>query len=133
MYPATDDDLDTASMRAFQDGLRVTLDDLRFYLRQYVSPEAAAGSPYALPGRATSLAGLPPAVLVIAGHDLLRSAEEDYARRLRDAGVPVTVQLDAEQVHSWIDYAARVPSADEAVGRLAGHVNDLISRATVPA
>ncbi|MFG1605397.1 alpha/beta hydrolase [Actinoplanes sp. NPDC049265] len=133
IYPAIDDDLDRPSMKAFSDGKRVAIEDLRFFLGQYVAPEAAAGSAYALPGRATSLAGLPPALLAIAGHDLLRSAEEDYARRLREAGVGVTVQLDAEQVHGWIDYAARVPSADQAFGRLMEHVNDLISRVTVAA
>lgn len=126
VYPAIDDDLTTPSMLAFRDNPRVGVEDLRFYFRQYAAGEA----PYAWPGRATSLAGLPPAVVVIAGHDLLRSAEQDYARRLSDAGVPVTVQLDPELVHGWIDFASRVPSADRAFGRLTDNVNDLISRAT---
>ncbi|MEU9887642.1 alpha/beta hydrolase [Sphaerisporangium sp. NPDC051011] len=128
VYPGIDDDLEAPSMLAFRDGPRISLDDLRFFLQQYASHEAALGSPYALPGRATSLAGLPPAVVVIAGHDLLRSSNEDYARRLRDAGVPVTVQLDPELVHGWIDFAPRVPSADRAFGRLTDSVNDLIGR-----
>jgi acetyl esterase len=133
VYPGIDDDLGTPSMLAFRDGPRISLEDLRFYFHQYASHEAALGSPYALPGRATSLAGLPPAVVVIAGHDMLRSAEEDYAGRLRDAGVPVTVQLDPELVHGWIDFAPRVPSADRAFGRLTGTVSDLIGRVTTPA
>lgn len=128
VYPGIDDDLETPSMIAYRDNPRITVEDLRFFFAQYASDEVSGGSPYALPGRATSLAGLPPAVVVVAGHDLLRSAEEDYARRLRDAGVPVTLQLDAELVHGWVDFAPRVPSADRAFRRLTDTVNDLIGR-----
>ncbi|MFD8161573.1 alpha/beta hydrolase [Streptomyces malaysiensis] len=133
VYPGIDDDLDTPSMLAFRDGPRISREDLRFFLHQYASHDATLGSPYALPGRATSLAGLPPAVVVIAGHDLLRSAEEDYARRLQDDGVPVTVQVDLELVHGWIEFAPRVPSADRAFTRLTDAVNDLIGRVSLPA
>ncbi len=63
---------------------------------------------------------------------MLRSAEEDYARRLLEAGVPAVVQLDPELVHGWIEFAPRVPAADRAFGRLVGAVNDLIGRAGDP-
>ena len=130
VYPAIDDDLEAPSWAGLEPGRRA---DLEFYISEYAATGAAAGSPYALPGRATSLAGLPPAVLAIAGHDPLRSAEEDFARRLSEAGVEVTVQLDHELTHSWIDYAPRVPAADRAFTRLTDTVSDLISRAAVPA
>ncbi|MET0446926.1 MAG: alpha/beta hydrolase [Aeromicrobium sp.] len=129
VYPAIDADPERPSMVAFREGGHIVLDELNHYLAQYTAPEVAHGSPYALPGYATTLEGLPPAVVVIAGHDLLRSAEEDYARRLDDAGVPVTVQLDHELVHGWIDFAPRVASADRAFGRLTEAVNGLIRRA----
>lgn len=128
VYPAIDDDLGAPSVLAFGDGPLVTADDLRFYLHGYASTAAALGSPYALPGRAVSLTGLPPAVIAIAGHDMLRSAEEDYVERLRDAGVPVTVQLDLELVHGWIDFAPRVASADRALRRLTDTLGGLIHR-----
>lgn len=125
VYPGIDDDIDAPSMVAFEHESRVSREDLRFYLEGY----GAQGSPYALPGRATDLSGLPPAVIAIAGHDPLRSSEEDYARRLEEAGVPVTVQLDPEQVHSWIDFAPRVPSADRAFRRLTDSIQALIAQA----
>jgi acetyl esterase/lipase len=130
VYPGIDDDLDTPSMLAFADESRISREDLRFYFDQYASPEVTQGSPYALPGRVASLIGLPPAVVAIAGHDLLRSSEEDYAQRLQDAGVPVTVQLDPALVHGWIDFAPRVPSADRAFTRLTDAINELVRRAT---
>ncbi|MCS7477884.1 alpha/beta hydrolase [Umezawaea endophytica] len=133
VYPGVDDDFGSPSMLAFGGGPRMPLADLEFFFRQYAWTEAALASPYALPGRAASLAGLPPAVIAIAGHDMLRSSEEAFARRLRDAGVPVTVQFDPELVHGWIEFAPRVPSADRAFSRLTDAVNDLIGLTTGPA
>jgi acetyl esterase len=133
VYPGIDDDLERPSVLTFSDGPGVTRDDLEFYLRQYAANEAAVGSPYALPGRATALAGLPPAVVSIAGHDILRSSEEDYASRLQAAGVPVIVQFDPELTHAWIDYAPRVRSADRAFTHLTDTINNLIHRATTTA
>ncbi|MFF6968955.1 alpha/beta hydrolase [Streptomyces anthocyanicus] len=128
VYPGIDDDLDAPSMRECRDCSRTSVEDLRFFLHQYASHEAAAGSAYALPGRAASLTGLPPAVVAVAGHDLLRSSEEEYARRLQDDGVSVTLLFDPELVHSWIDFAPRVPAADRAFTRLTDAVNDLVRR-----
>jgi acetyl esterase/lipase len=46
--------------------------------------------PYAAPGRALRLAGLPPALLVSAADDPLRDETRAYAARLREAGVAVS-------------------------------------------
>ncbi|MFI5959382.1 alpha/beta hydrolase [Cryptosporangium sp. NPDC051539] len=124
IYPGIDDDVDRPDVRALADTSRITLEDLRFLLRQYGSQ----GSEYALPGRAKDLTGLPPAVMVVAGNDLLRPSNEDYARRLLEAGVAVTIQFDPELVHGWIDFAPRVPSADRAFTRLTTTVSSLIRR-----
>jgi acetyl esterase len=128
IYPGIDDDFETPSMRAGCDDPRATVDTLRFFIEQYASTETAIGSAYALPGRATVVDGLPPTIVAIAGHDLLRSSEESYAARLQEAGVPVTVQFDPELVHGWIDFAEQVPSAGRAFTRLTDAVNDLIDR-----
>ncbi|MFC5677962.1 alpha/beta hydrolase [Aeromicrobium endophyticum] len=128
IYPAIDDDLDTPSMLAFREGGHITRDDISHYFTVYLAPAAAHDSPYAMPGRARSLVGLPPAVMVIPGHDLLRSAEEDYSRRLEEAGVPVVVQLDHDLVHGWVDFAPKVAAADRAFDRLTGHITDLLGR-----
>lgn len=126
VYPGVDENFESPSM--LEHGSDDVRADLRFFIEGYASTGAGSGSPYALPGRAVSLAGLPPAVVAIAGNDPLRSSNEEYARRLAADGVPVTVQLDPELVHAWIEFAARVPSADRAFARLADAVNDLIGR-----
>lgn len=128
IYPAIDDDLDTPSMIAFQEGGHITRDNIRHYFDAYLSPAAAHGSAYAMPGRAASLVGLPPTLMIIPGHDLLRSAEEEYCRRLNQAGVPVVVQLDHDLVHGWVDFAPKVPAADRAFDRLTANIIYLIDQ-----
>jgi acetyl esterase len=125
VYPGIDDDVDAPSMLAYEHENRASREDLRFFLEGY----GGQGSPYALPGRAEDLSGLPPAVVAIAGHDALRSSNEEYARRLEEAGVPVTVQLDPEQVHAWVEFAGRVPSAGRAFDRLTNAISALIAHA----
>jgi acetyl esterase len=44
--------------------------------------------------------GLPPAIVVLAEHDVLRSEGEVYADRLRTAGVPIVQRCFAGQRHA---------------------------------
>jgi acetyl esterase/lipase len=57
--------------------------------RQYLSQACDAMHPYAAPGASLRLAGLPSTLLVTAVDDLLCDESRAYARRLREAGVPV--------------------------------------------
>lgn len=61
--------------------------------QQYLRGPMDAEHPYAVPGRATRLAGLPPA-LVLSGHDdPMRDEAMAYAGRLREAGIAVTTDV----------------------------------------
>ena len=55
----------------------------------YLARPADATHPYAAPGQAMRLAGLPPTLLVTAQDDVLRDETQAFAQRLREAGVPV--------------------------------------------
>jgi acetyl esterase len=56
---------------------------------RYLGSADKAAHPYAAPGNATRLAGLPATLVVTAQDDPMRDESLDYARRLREAGVPV--------------------------------------------
>jgi len=58
-------------------------------------------SALAAPARATDLAGLPPAWVGIATHDLLHDEALDYARRLQHADVPCTVETVDGAFHGF--------------------------------
>ena len=72
-------------------------------------PEARL-HPDASPLRSANFAGLPPAVILTAEHDVLRDEGELYATRLVKAGVPVRHRRFAGQMHGFftmVDAAAR--------------------------
>lgn len=69
-------------------GEGLTRGEMDFFWRHYL-PDAADPGPYAAPLLAPNLTGLPPALIVTAEHDVLRDEGIAYARRLREAGVPV--------------------------------------------
>ncbi|WP_029114850.1 alpha/beta hydrolase [Mycobacterium sp. URHB0044] len=89
LYPVISADFTTDSYRLFGKGFYNPIEAMRWYWDQYVPTVADRDHPYANPLNAT-LDGLPPAVIVIAGHDPLRDDGSLYADALESAGVPVT-------------------------------------------
>ncbi|MGD3110717.1 alpha/beta hydrolase fold domain-containing protein [Streptomyces sp. YGL11-2] len=64
---------------------------MRWYWPRYPGPHGDPGHPYASPGLAPDLTGLPPALLVLPECDPLRDEGRAYGRALRRAGVAVRV------------------------------------------
>ena len=96
LIPVIDDRCETPSMKSFGDGHPgfngVMSEGMWLH---YLGEEAdrSTTSPYAAPGRATDLSGLPPALVLVNGLDPLRDEGIDYARRLMEAGVPVELHV----------------------------------------
>jgi acetyl esterase/lipase len=87
LYPVIAADFDTESYRLFGNGFYNPKPALQWYWDQYVPSRLDRRNPYASPLYA-DLGGLPPAVVVIAGHDPLRDEGIAYADALDAAGVP---------------------------------------------
>ncbi|KUI04022.1 alpha/beta hydrolase [Mycobacterium sp. IS-3022] len=101
LYPVIAADFDTESYRLYGKGFYNPQPALQWYWDQYVPSHADRSHPYASPLHA-DLAGLPPAVVVIAGHDPLRDEGVAYADALRAAGVR-TVRCDFDGgVHGFM-------------------------------
>ncbi len=64
-------------------------------------------SPYAAPGRAADLTGLPAAYVLTAELDPLRDEGIEYASRLMEAGVPTELHTVAGACHGFDIIAAR--------------------------
>jgi acetyl esterase len=109
-YPAVDCDFLTESYRRFGDGCLLTRSEMMWYWDQYVPRIADRHNPYAAPMRAADLSGLAPALVITAGHDVLRDEGERYAGRLRDAGVPTTLSRYPGMIHGFL---RRYPFFDE--------------------
>jgi acetyl esterase/lipase len=134
VYPVTDDRMDTPSMRAF-DATPMWTNLANAHMWQHylgrsdgdldaggVSAHADV-SPYAAPGRARDLSGLPPTYLVTAELDPLRDEGFAYAQRLVQSGVPTELHNVSGACHGFDLVAPRTSLAqralDEQVGALA--------------
>lgn len=94
LYPVLAADFNTMSYRLFGRGYYNPKPAMQWYWDQYVPSRTDRAHPYATPLNA-ELQGLPPAVLVIAGHDPLRDEGLAYASALEVAGVrAVRAQFD---------------------------------------
>jgi acetyl esterase len=119
LYPVLDAELESASMAAFGSGHLLDRDQLRFYWDCYVPDPAARADPYASPVHAATLAGLPPAVVVTAELDPLCDEGEQYAARLRAAGVAVELNRARGQIHGFAALFPTEPEVEALVGRVA--------------
>ncbi len=99
-----------------------------------LGPEDDPADPRVSPLQATDLRGLAPAIVVTAGFDPLVDQGEAYARRLRNAGVPLVYRCYDHLMHGFSGFTGAVPAADVACREIAGLVREgLQGRIPVPA
>lgn len=126
VYPVTDCEVDTASYADPANQLLLTRAGMIWFWDHYAPDRASRHHPDASPSRLTDVAGLPPAVVLVAEHDVLRDEVEAYATRLRDAGVPVRQQLFAGQMHGFFTMVNVLPGSaagiDYAVDAIVEHL-----------
>jgi acetyl esterase len=117
-YPVTDADFHTASYERYADGPWLTRAAMMWFWDAYLPDQATRSEPTAAPLRAqaAALSGLPPALVVNGEHDVLRDEGEAYARKLSQAGVPVTQVRYAGTIH---DFALLNPIAQTPAPRAA--------------
>ncbi|MFE0377005.1 alpha/beta hydrolase [Streptomyces inhibens] len=89
---------------------------------QHYLPEGAVADAYAAAARASDLSGLPPAYVLVCDLDPLRDTGLAYARRLMDAGVPVTVRNVPGAWHGFELYAPETRIAKEMTAHWRGHL-----------
>ncbi|MBL6750527.1 MAG: alpha/beta hydrolase fold domain-containing protein [Nevskia sp.] len=133
LYPTTDAEADTASKIEYADGPVLSAAAARGMWAAYLGDPARAASPLASPGRAKSLAGLPPALILSAECDPLRDEGEAYGRALQAAGVPARVQRLGGLVHGVYNMSAFVPRVKEINAAIGRFLQPLTSRARAEA
>jgi acetyl esterase len=125
IYPITDLSRKRPSYQLFREGFFLTESQMDWYRDHYLPAPEAALDPRASPLLADDLAGLPPSHIAVAGFDVLRDEGEEYANRLRAAGVPVTVSRHTGLVHGFantvgLGRASPVAMADSVAALRAG-------------
>ncbi|NUT96923.1 MAG: alpha/beta hydrolase [Saccharothrix sp.] len=108
-----------------------TREDVERFFRQYARGKEDFDDPYLVPS-VGQLGGLPPALVLTAEFDPLRDEGEEYAHRLLDAGVPVTLARYEGQVHGFFALLAdRLPVSAEAHARAAAALRAAFAQALV--
>lgn len=84
---------------------RMITADLRELVRRVYFPDPTSRThPYASPVLAPDVSGLPPAIVLTAELDTLRTDGERYCARLRDAGVPVVHDSTPGADHYFLNH-----------------------------
>jgi acetyl esterase len=110
IYPVADSDLETASYLDPENQTVLTRDSMAWFWNHYVA-DALHAEPDAAPLRAADLSALPPTVLVLAEHDVLRSEGEAYGAALAAAGVDVQQKIFDGQMHGFVSMLGILPSS----------------------
>jgi acetyl esterase len=130
-YPVTDTDFETASYEEFADGF-LTRDAMKWFWNNYLPDTEARRHPHASPLRASieQLQGLPPTFVMTCECDVLRDEGESYARKLADAGVPVTSMRFIGAIHICLTLGplAGTPAVRAAIVAANAHLREAFRR-----
>lgn len=132
VYPNTDYQADTASLRENTDPLLFNRTSVGWYWGHYLRTPADGGNPLASPLRASDHSGLPPATVLTAEYDPLRDEGEQYAAALAAAGVPVQLTRYPGMVHGFFAMSGVLDTATRAVAHAAARLRAAFAAERVP-
>lgn len=128
IYPATDCANETPSQREFtKDGYILSKADMEWFYSHYLTAKDKT-NPYACPGVAKNLAGLPPAFVLTAEIDPLRDEGEAYGEALRKAGVKVKAKRYNGVCHGFVSMASMIDLGKQAVAECCGELRAAIGK-----
>lgn len=122
IYPAVDVSSETQSMATYADAYPLSRPIMDWFMGHYMGPDADPTDVRLSPIKEADLTGLAPAIVITAGFDPLVDQGECYAKRLKDAGVPVIYRCYDALAHGFTAFTGAAPAADVACREIAGFV-----------
>src|SRR5713101_2941383 len=123
LWPVTDANFETESYHEYADGYFLSRAMMMWFWDAYAPERAQRREIYASPLQATleELKGLPPALIQVAGNDVLRDEGVAYARQLDAAGVDVTSVRYENLIHDYglLNAIRQVPAVRDALHQAA--------------
>jgi acetyl esterase/lipase len=126
LFPIVDVASETPSMTTYADAYPMSRTLLAWFMGHYLGPEDDPADARLSPLKAADLSGLAPAVIATAGFDPLVDQGEAYAKRLLQAGTPVTYRCYDALAHGFSAFTSLVPAADMACREIAGLVRSAL-------
>jgi len=131
LWPVTDANFETGSYKELGEGRFLTRNMMIWFWDNYLPDVKKRKEIYASPLRATldQLKGLPPALVQVAENDVLRDEGEAYARKLDEAGVPVTLTRYGGLIHDYglLNPIAGVPAVKTALLQAAASIRKALA------
>ncbi len=127
LYPGLDATWEGGSLESMAEAWPLSAATLQFFAMAAGVDERTAIDRRASPGLEENLAGQPPALVVTAGFDPLRSQGDAYAARLAEAGVHVVHRCEGSLTHSFTIMGAVSKAADAATRRVAADAAELLA------
>ncbi len=115
IYPITDHNFETASYKECGQDYMLTQETMVWFWDHYCPDTQQRNESYASPLRADDLANLPPALVQTAGYDPLCTEGDDYADKLKDAGVQVIHTCYEGMIHGFTRRFAGLDKATDAL------------------
>jgi acetyl esterase len=127
-YPVTDCDFGRPSYVEHADAVPIGRADMEWFWDHYAPAPEDRVSPLASP-LCGELSGLPPALVVVAGHDPLFDEGVAYAEALAASGVDVTLRRYDDMPHGFVSFVNVLDRASEAIDDAARAIRSVMARA----
>lgn len=124
IYPVTDADFSRPSYLEPENQTILPTEFMVWFWDHYVADPNDRKHPEAAPLRHDNLAGVAPAFVVTAEHDVLRDEGEAYGERLQSAGVAVESHRWPGQMHGFFSMVNILPAAAEVMTLIASVVRE---------
>jgi acetyl esterase/lipase len=111
IYPALDLRGRLPSRKELAHQFPIPRDMIHWFFGHYFGLAWPLTDPRAIPALYKDYTGLPPALIVTAGHDPLRDEGAEYAERLAAAGVPVEYECCEGTIHGFMNMGRVLRSA----------------------
>ena len=120
-YPVTDvASFDTESYKRYgRKKLGLSQAQMDWFRKRYLMGADDYANPYISVNRAKDLSSLPPAMIVTAECDILRSEAETYGKLLAEAGVAVETITASGMTHGFLNFVGIIDSATAWFTRIA--------------
>ncbi|MGZ3324493.1 MAG: alpha/beta hydrolase, partial [Xanthobacteraceae bacterium] len=125
IYPAIDFAMTHPSHSEPETSILLTHSVIRWFRDHYLNGADDVHDWRASPARARTLIGLPPAYVLTAGADPLRDEGDEYAQRLKEAGVAVTWRHFPGQFHGFFTMGKLLQQANVAASEIGGWLKAL--------
>ena len=111
--PWVDMSRERQSYELFAEGFFLDRDLMRWFTDNYLDNEADKTNPLASP-LFGELDGIAPAVLLVAGFDVLRDEGIEYAQKLKQAGIDTELKVYQSLAHPFFNMAGEIEEAKAA-------------------